>query len=37
MLSMFQVHDLDEQTWRSVEVVPIDIANRDEVSSAVSF
>ncbi|XP_077479407.1 phosphatidylinositol transfer protein beta isoform-like isoform X4 [Stigmatopora argus] len=26
------VHDLDEQTWRSVEVVPIDIANKDEVA-----
>ncbi|KAG7233495.1 hypothetical protein INR49_006954 [Caranx melampygus] len=27
------VHDLDEQTWRTVEVVPIDIANKDEVAS----
>lgn len=31
-----QVHDLDEQTWGTVEVVPIDIANREEVSGAVS-
>nr|XP_046230476.1 phosphatidylinositol transfer protein beta isoform isoform X1 [Scatophagus argus] len=26
------VHDLDEQTWRTVEVVPIDIANKEEVA-----
>ncbi|CAJ1070056.1 phosphatidylinositol transfer protein beta isoform [Xyrichtys novacula] len=26
------VHDLDEQTWRTVEVVPIDIANSEEVA-----
>uniref|UniRef100_A0A4W6DFU8 Phosphatidylinositol transfer protein beta isoform n=1 Tax=Lates calcarifer TaxID=8187 RepID=A0A4W6DFU8_LATCA len=26
------VHDLDEQTWRTVEVVPIDIASKDEVA-----
>ncbi|KAF0046072.1 hypothetical protein F2P81_002601 [Scophthalmus maximus] len=28
------VHDLDEQTWRTVEVVPIDIANKEEVAPA---
>uniref|UniRef100_A0A8C9Z9M2 Phosphatidylinositol transfer protein beta isoform n=1 Tax=Sander lucioperca TaxID=283035 RepID=A0A8C9Z9M2_SANLU len=26
------VHDLDEQTWRTVEVSPIDIANKEEVA-----
>uniref|UniRef100_A0A3B4F449 Phosphatidylinositol transfer protein beta isoform n=1 Tax=Pundamilia nyererei TaxID=303518 RepID=A0A3B4F449_9CICH len=26
------VHELDEQTWRTVEVVPIDIANKEEVA-----
>ncbi|XP_075885702.1 phosphatidylinositol transfer protein beta isoform isoform X1 [Nelusetta ayraudi] len=26
------VHQLDEQTWRTVEVVPIDIANNEEVA-----
>lgn len=35
--SLRQVHDLDEQTWRTVEVVPIDISSKEEVSSAVSF
>lgn len=36
-LSSCQVHDLDEQTWRTVEVVPIDIANKEEVATAVSL
>lgn len=31
-----QVHQLDEQTWRTVEVVPIDIANNEEVAQGVS-
>lgn len=34
---LWQVHDLDEQTWRTVEVVPIDIASKDEVAPGVSF
>lgn len=32
-----QVHELDEQTWRTVEVVPIDIANKEEVAPGVSY
>lgn len=32
-----QVHELDEQTWRTVEVVPIDIANKEEVAPGVSL
>lgn len=36
-MSLCQVHDLDEQTWRTVEVVPIDIANKEEVAPGVSF
>lgn len=31
-----QVHQLDEQTQKDVEVVPIDIANKDEVAPGVS-
>lgn len=34
---LWQVHELDEQTWRTVEVVPIDIANKEEVAPGVSF
>lgn len=33
---VLQVHQLDEQTWRTVEVVPIDIANNEEVAQGVS-
>lgn len=33
---LVQVHQLDEQTWRTVEVVPIDIANNEEVAQGVS-
>lgn len=33
---LIQVHQLDEQTLREVEVVPIDIANKDEVAPGVS-
>lgn len=36
VLSWLQVHQLDEQTQRELEVVPIDIANRDEVAPGVS-
>lgn len=32
-----QVHELDEQTWRTVEVVPIDIASKEEVAPGVSL
>lgn len=32
-----QVHCLDEQSWRNVHVVPIDIANNEEVASGVSM
>lgn len=32
-----QVHELDEQTWRTVEVVPIDISNKEEVAQGVSY
>lgn len=28
---------MDEQTWRTVEVVPIDIANNEEVAPGVSY
>lgn len=35
-LPWLQVHQLDEQTLREVEVVPIDIANKDEVAPGVS-
>lgn len=31
------MHDLDESTWSTVEVVPIDIANKEEVAPGVSF
>lgn len=31
-----QVHKLDSSTWQNVAVVPIDIADRSQVSSAVS-
>lgn len=36
LLLLLQVHQLDEQTWRTVEVVPIDIANNEEVAQGVS-
>lgn len=32
-----QVHKLDEPTWSTVEVVPIDIANKEEVAPGVSY
>lgn len=31
-----QVHKLDSSTWQNVTVVPIDIADRSQVSAAVS-
>lgn len=31
-----QVHKLDSATWKKVTVVPIDIADRSQVSAAVS-
>lgn len=31
-----QVHKLDNSTWQNVSVVPIDIADRSQVSAAVS-
>lgn len=34
---LHQVHQLDEQTLKDVEVVPIDIANKDEVAPGVSL
>lgn len=33
---LHQAHQLDEQTLKDVEVVPIDIANKDEVAPGVS-
>lgn len=32
----YQVHDLDPTTWKTVEVVHIDIADRSQVEPAVS-
>lgn len=32
----YQVHDLDPTTWKTVEVVHIDIADRSQVEHAVS-
>lgn len=32
----WQVHKLDPPTWKSVEVVPIDIADGEQVAPAVS-
>ncbi|KAJ0057553.1 hypothetical protein NL108_009314, partial [Boleophthalmus pectinirostris] len=34
LMYLLQVHNLDEQTWGTVEVVPIDIANNEEVATA---
>ncbi|TKS84969.1 Phosphatidylinositol transfer protein beta isoform [Collichthys lucidus] len=31
MGTLENIHDLEEQTWRTVEVVPIDISNKEEV------
>lgn len=33
---LVQVHKLDNSTWQNVMVVPIDIADRSQVSTAVS-
>ena len=35
-LLFVQVHKLDGSTWENVTVVPIDIADRSQVSAAVS-
>lgn len=32
---MGQIHDLDEPTWKTVEVVPIDIADKEQVAPEV--
>ncbi|TKS84873.1 Phosphatidylinositol transfer protein alpha isoform [Collichthys lucidus] len=37
MGTLENIHDLEEQTWRTVEVVPIDISNKEEVVVGVSL
>lgn len=34
--ALYQVHDLDPTTWKTVEVVHIDIADRSQVEPGVS-
>lgn len=36
LLFLLQVHNLDPNTWKSVEVVHIDIADRTQVEPGVS-
>ena len=36
MGTLENVHDLDGPTWKTVEVVPIDIADKDVVAHGVS-